>query len=463
MKIKNLAIIILMITILTILSTKAEATTGKINSETVRLRKEPSTSSTILEQLDKNDEVEILEEEEDWYKVTVKVEGQKITGYVSKSLVDVENTSAQEEPKTSSSNENSNSQETPKEQQPIENEKTTTTTTEEVEINKEYTLSQEIKIKTLPLINSIEKSAISSGNVKITEIINDWCKIENDTQSGWVRRNQLKKAITLESEIPVDTEPVEQEPETKPEETQPEETKPSEDEKPNTTITELNKTGYVSADGLRVRKEPTTSSDEVDILKKNDQVTITGEVDGWYKITYKETTGYVSSKYISDTKIVETTSRGMTPSKDTTTADTTDVQQEEKQETSNSETKTTGVEIVEYAKQYLGYKYVSGGSTPTTGFDCSGFTTYVYKHFGISLSRTSKGQINNGVAVEKSNLQLGDIVVFNDDANSSIGHVGIYIGDGNFIHASNPSDGVKITALSSDYYSKRYVGARRVI
>lgn len=477
MKIKNLAIIILMITILTILSTKVEATTGKINTETVRLRKEPNTKSTILEQLDKNDEVEILEEEEDWYKVTVKVEGQKITGYVSKSLVDVENTSTQGEPKTSSSNENtSNSEETLSEQQPIENEKTTTTEIEDIEVNKEYALTQEIKIKTLPLINSIEKSAISSGNVKITEIINDWCQIENDTLSGWVRKNQLKKVITVENEVPADTVPVEKEPETKPEETQPEETQPeetnpSEDEKPqtteksNTTVTELNKTGYVSADGLRVRKEPTTSSDEVDILKKNDQVTITGEVNGWYKIKYKDTTGYVSSKYISDTKIAETTSRGMTPSQSnsaTTTTDNSEIE-EEKQETSSSETKTTGADIVEYAKQYLGYKYVSGGSTPSTGFDCSGFTTYIYKHFGISLSRTSKGQNSNGVAVEKSNLQLGDILVFNDDANKSIGHVGIYVGNGNFIHASNPSDGVKITALSSDYYAKRYVGARRVI
>ena len=101
--------------------------------------------------------------------------------------------------------------------------------------------------------------------------------------------------------------------------------------------------------------------------------------------------------------------------------------------------------------------------SPETGFDCSGFTQYVYKHFGISLYRSSKDQIKNGVAVEKSDLQLGDLVIFNDEGNKAIGHVGIYIGGGDFIHASNPKDGVKITTLLSGYYKIRYVGARRVV
>ena len=147
-----------------------------------------------------------------------------------------------------------------------------------------------------------------------------------------------------------------------------------------------------------------------------------------------------------------------------------EVQQEttknEEQSTSSASTTTTttteGTSVVEYAKQYLGCKYVAGGSSPESGFDCSGFTSYVYKHFGVTLSRSSKDQINNGVAVEKSNLQPGDIVVFNNSSNTSIGHVGIYIGGNNFIHAANPKEGVVITSLSSSYYQKRYVGARRV-
>ena len=138
---------------------------------------------------------------------------------------------------------------------------------------------------------------------------------------------------------------------------------------------------------------------------------------------------------------------------------------EDKEEQTNSSTtpnSNKGTSVVEYAKNYLGCKYVSGGSSPTSGFDCSGFTSYVYKNFGVSLSRSSRGQINDGVAVSRSDLQPGDIVVFNNSGNTAIGHVGIYIGGDNFIHAANPSQGVTITSLSSSYYNKRYVGARRV-
>ena len=229
------------------------------------------------------------------------------------------------------------------------------------------------------------------------------------------------------------------------------------------TVTNLNKTGYVDAEGLIVREEPTTSSKEIDSLSRNDKVEITGEVDGWYQIKLNGKTGYVSSKYISDTKTAETTSRSGSSIKaeNITPMEEQEVTQSENQTTSSSG--TTGTAVVEYAKQYLGYKYVSGGASPSTGFDCSGFTSYVYKHFGITLNRSSKDQIKNGVAVEKSNLQPGDIVIFNNSANTVIGHVGIYVGGDNFIHAANPSEGVRITSLSSSYYKIRYVGARRVI
>ena len=136
---------------------------------------------------------------------------------------------------------------------------------------------------------------------------------------------------------------------------------------------------------------------------------------------------------------------------------------ETEQEESSVGSSSEGKEVVEFAKKYLGYKYVAGGSSPSTGFDCSGFTTYVFRNFGVSLNRSSKDQIKNGTAVSKSNLQPGDIVIFKNQGKTAIGHVGIYIGSGNFIHAANKKEGVVITALSSSYYSQRYVGARRVI
>ena len=281
--------------------------------------------------------------------------------------------------------------------------------------------------------------------------MNDWCKIENETQVGWVRIKQLKKSIVV-TETPTDGgETGEQNPQTS--------------EEPDTTDVDapIIKTAYVSTASLKVRAEATTESEVIDSLMLNNEVYIIEELDGWYKIKIGEQIGYVSSQYISDTKTEETTSRGSSGRGDSVTPiDSTTGTTEASEEPVSNTTGTTGEEVVAYAKQFLGYKYVSGGASPS-GFDCSGFTSYVYKHFGISINRTSRDQIKNGVAVDRSNLQLGDLVVFNGESNKTIGHVGIYVGGGSFIHASNPKGGVKIDSLSSSYYNPRYVGARRLI
>lgn len=435
MKVKELAIMVLMITIMGILSIKVEATTGKINSETVRLRKEPNTNSTILEQLDKNKEVEILEQENGWYKIKTKINGETITGYVSETLVNVEedkkNTQSQKETPAETTSENNTAEdsadtttetniEATQDLQQVDVEPTTKTveTTTEIKEDEKYVLEKETIIKALPLVNSRTRATIS-GDIKVIEVLNDWCRVENDKEIGWVRIGLLK-TTTNEENV----------------------------REPQQQITD-EKTQEISTKNDE-QKQQTTSNEE---QTQNE------------KITNINKSGYVSSKYISDTKTIETTSRGgnsikaenITPMEGQETTET-----EETSKPTDTET-TEKTAVVEYAKQYLGYRYVPGGGTPSTGFDCSGFTSYVYKHFGISLSRTSKDQAKNGTAVEKNNLQLGDILIFNNTANTAIGHVGIYIGDNNFIHASNPSEGVKITSLSSSYYKSRYVGARRVI
>ena len=78
--------------------------------------------------------------------------------------------------------------------------------------------------------------------------------------------------------------------------------------------------------------------------------------------------------------------------------------------------KVKGEDIVVYAKKYLGYKYVSGGASPKTGFDCSGFTKYVYNHFGYTISRSSKSQVKNGKEVAKSEIKPGDLIIFKNQA-----------------------------------------------
>jgi len=113
--------------------------------------------------------------------------------------------------------------------------------------------------------------------------------------------------------------------------------------------------------------------------------------------------------------------------------------------------------VVGYAQQFLGVPYVWGGTSPS-GFDCSGFVQYVYAHVGVSIPRTSQAQFGAGTAVSQSNLQPGDLVFFHDDG-SGPGHVGMYIGGGNIIHAPHTGDVVKIVPLS---YMSGYCGARRV-
>ncbi len=123
----------------------------------------------------------------------------------------------------------------------------------------------------------------------------------------------------------------------------------------------------------------------------------------------------------------------------------------------------TGQEIVDYAMTFLGVNYVYGGTSPS-GFDCSGLVYYCYRHFGYSINRTATAQSYNGVVVYSSDLQPGDLVFFSKTAGgSAIGHIGIYIGNGQFIHAPHTGDVVKISSLSQTYYKTHYWGARRIV
>lgn len=217
--------------------------------------------------------------------------------------------------------------------------------------------------------------------------------------------------------------------------------------------------GKVEADGsvLNMRSGPGTSYDRTKKIPDGTVVKLVGMDYGWFKIEYKDTQGYVSSDYIAI----------CAEKADSPAAAQYETPQARGQNSTgvwgNGVSTTTCLQVVEYGKSFLGAPYVYGGNGPDC-FDCSGFTKYVYSHFGYSINRTASNQMKNGVAVSSDQLQAGDLIFFrNPGDNKPASHVGIYIADGKFVHASSDRYVVEIDTLYSSYNSRTYVGARRLL
>ena len=220
--------------------------------------------------------------------------------------------------------------------------------------------------------------------------------------------------------------------------------------------------GYGSVNGnkVKVRSGPSTGNTILTTANVGEKVYIIGINNQWFKVIFKNKIGYIRSDYVDLTEIpyenrdsskkplffIGGKSTGVKPSPEALNG------------TGSSNAKAD--KIIATAKKYIGVPYLWGGTTPS-GFDCSGFVQYVFKAHGISLPRVSRDQYTAGYAVSKSNLKPGDLVFFNTSG-SGVSHLGIYLGNNQFIHAST-SKGVVITSLTSTYWSSRYIGARRVL
>lgn len=480
--------------------TKAYATTGKAINDTTRIRKKASTNSEVVAVMTKGEKIEILSEENGWYKVEYKEGNSKTTGYVRNDLLDVEGKKKEESKKeevkveeTTTAAEKTEEKAQEEVQQDVveETNQEAEVVQEEIEENTELQLATDADLQLLPVIFSCKTGRIAANTkVSVIEVVGNWSRIEAENQEGWVLTSKIQNSQASKSE---------------------ETTKKEEPKKEETTENKTEtKKMYVSTVTLNLREKADTNSKIVTQLNQNDVVTVIKEVDDtWSQVKTGNYEGYIASRYLSSKKVKETTSRG---SEDIRNSDEAKKKEEEakkkaeeaakkkeeeakkkaeaaakkkaeeeaakkkaaeenKKKTESKKTestskkttttsskkssKVTGEDIIAYAKKYLGYRYVYGTAGPNT-FDCSGFTSYVYKHFGYSLNRTSGGQRSNGKKVNKSDLKAGDILCFS-------GHVGLYIGGNKFIHAANPRKGVIISSLSESYYVKTYITARRII
>lgn len=435
--------------VIILLHIKVFATTGVITEVTVNVREKASTDSKKIMYVTQDDEVEVLEKVGDWYKIKAKDK----TGYVFGKYIKVDDSKLEQETADTTKQEDN---------QEIKSEDSEQEVTQNVEKN--LKLASNTQVRLTPNISSnVIYTSKKDVSVNIIEQISDWTYVSVENTFGWVRTDKIveeNQNISDEKEV-------------------------KENNETSDTTNQETKIGYIKYETVNLRKKASATSEIIAKLKLNDEVKIIEKVDTvWTKVEVDGKTGYISAELIADEKQAEVkntdtdtnttsrsgedTSREETVKKEETTttnkatkSNVTD--KEESKETSSS--KVTGEDIVAYAKKYLGYDYVYGGTSPKTGFDCSGLTYYVYKHFGYTLSRSSTAQATNGTKVAKEDLRPGDLVIYKNTSLTRIGHVGIYIGNNQMIHASEPGVGVIITDIDSKAhkYPQRFVMGRRII
>ena len=191
---------------------------------------------------------------------------------------------------------------------------------------------------------------------------------------------------------------------------------------------EVEKVATVNTTTLRVREDTSTDSAIVSLVGEGEDLVVEKIVDDWYKVEVDDQKGYISGDYITISQKLPTASSVEELENGTGISD-------------------TRVSLVQYALQFVGNRYVWGGTSLTNGIDCSGFTMQIYARYGISLPHHAASQPGYGTRISASDAQPGDLFFYG--SGSTISHVGIYIGNGQIVHASNARTGIKI---SSAYY-----------
>lgn len=232
-----------------------------------------------------------------------------------------------------------------------------------------------------------------NAGCEILEALDGWYKIQSGEVSGYVKADYL---LTGDAAVA----------------------------KAQELLTEM---ATAKTSNLNVRKEPNTESSVIIQIGEGEKLEVIEKLDGWVKVAVDSDAGYVSAEYVA-------------VGRELPTAVTL------KELYYGNGVSQTRIDMVEYAKQFLGNPYVWGGTSLTKGTDCSGFTMSIYKHFGVSLPHSSRAQAGYGTKVSLSEAKPGDLVFYS--SGGSINHVAMYIGNGQVIHASTKKTGIKISNVS---------------
>lgn len=385
---------------------------GTVNAMYVRLRSGPSLDHSILGEYNTGTSLTVNAATDGWYAVVIN--GQ--SGYMYADYVTLSENAAPpaEEPQSEAepAPEPVNEPEPPSEPEPPNEPESEQPASVPGHIRGDY-----VYFRTGPSTSySIIDSYDSGTPLTISGTTEGWSAVTIYGRSGYVYSSYVVSDGGSVPELPAATPAPEPEP------------APAPADEP------VSRDGYITGNSVRFREGPSTRDEILGEFNYGTALKITGSSGDWTAVVINGQSGYVYSQYVAEgsaTAIAE-----------------------------DPNASELGRQIVAFALQYEGYPYVWGGSSPA-GFDCSGFTSYVFAHFGIELNRVADDQTRNGVAVDTSALQPGDLLCFYSGGNY-VGHVGLYIGGNKFIHASTYTTGVIISELSG-YYDARGFIARRLI
>jgi len=211
----------------------------------------------------------------------------------------------------------------------------------------------------------------------------------------------------------------------------------------------FNAAGSVTGNSVNMRAEPNTTSNVLSTNNSGTVMQIIGINKGWYKVQHGGNTGYIRSDFMTLLSQSDAAASNLTTTGSVSSAP--------------SANRSLGQQIADYGVSLKGVPYVWAGTSPS-GFDCSGFVTYVLRNFDIRVTRQSAGMHrDNGVHINKSDLVPGDLVFFSRNG-STVSHVGIYIGNGQYVHSSSSGGvGVIVSSLNSSWATRTFFGAKRVI